>query len=71
MKIMVWLNKKLNLRSSPHEEILPVRRAGRVMHDCSDCFRLEQNCRVVFSLTGKRRLGMAHTHLGPSFAPLL
>ncbi len=32
----------------------------RYLHDCSDCFRLEQHRRVGFAPTEKRRLSTAH-----------
>jgi hypothetical protein len=38
----------------------------RYLHDCSDCFRLEQHRRVGLSPTGKRRLCTAHTQSGSS-----
>ena len=34
----------------------------RYLHDCSDCFRLEQNRRVGFVPTEKRRLCTAHAN---------
>jgi hypothetical protein len=34
----------------------------RYLHDCSDCFRLERNCRVGLSPTGKRRPCTAHAN---------
>jgi len=39
-----------------HRRLQPL----RYLHDCSDCFRLEQNRRVGFAPTEKRRLCTAH-----------
>jgi len=47
-------------KSDPlHQRLQPF----RYLHDCSDCFRPEQNCRVGLSPTGKRRLCTAHTQM--------
>ena len=39
------------------------------LHDCSDCFRLEQHRRVGFAPTEKRRLCTAHANNGHSRKP--
>ena len=45
-----------------HRRLQPL----RYLHDCSDCFRLEQNRRVGFAPTEKRRLNTAHAKNSPS-----
>jgi len=47
--------------SLPLAFLINTRLIGSGWHDCSDCFRLEQNRRVGLSPTGKRRLCTAHT----------
>ena len=45
-----------SLNDPLHRRLQPL----RYLHDCSDCFRLEQNRRVGFAPTEKRRLCTAH-----------
>ena len=45
-----------------HQRLQPL----RYLHDCSDCFRLEQIRRVGFAPTEKRRLCTAHAKSGPT-----
>jgi len=55
-----WIVTACTLAKSPsdplHQRLQPL----RYLHDCSDCFRLEQNSRVGFAPTEKRRLNTAH-----------
>jgi hypothetical protein len=51
-----------SLNDPLHQRLQPL----RYLHDCSDCFRLEQHHRVGFAPTEKRRLNTAHANCGHS-----
>ena len=51
-----------SLNDPLHQRLQPL----RYLHDCSDCFRLEQHRRVGFTPTEKRRLCTAHARKRPS-----
>ncbi len=50
-----------SLNDPLHQRLQPL----RYLHDCSDCFRLEQHRRVGFAPTEKRRLNTAHAKRRP------
>jgi len=51
------------LAKSPSDPLHQRLQPFRYLHDCSDCFRLEQYCRVGFAPTEKRRLCTAHARM--------